>query len=100
MNMLFDRWYAASPHVRLLCWAGWLLMLLALLFFSATRQEENVAISRLRVSNHQQWANLHRLVDITPVDDEKTLPFPHSIFSCPVRNWCIGIHPLREANWR
>ena len=34
MDMLFDWWFAASPRLRQLCWAFWLLMLVTLIFLS------------------------------------------------------------------
>lgn len=100
MDMLFDWWFAASPRLRQLCWAFWLMMLVTLIFLSSTHQEESDALIRLRASHRQQWAALYRLVDTTSFSEEKRCPFRHWIFSCPARNWFPGIHPRREVSWR
>ncbi|SPW61183.1 protein involved in utilization of DNA as a carbon source [Escherichia coli] len=101
MDMLFDWWFVASPRLRQLCWAFWLLMLVTLIFLSSTHQEERDALIRLRASHHQQWAALYRLVDTTPFSEEKTLPFSPLDFQFARRaNWFPGIHPRREVSWR
>ncbi|EQV95165.1 pilus assembly protein HofO [Escherichia coli KOEGE 71 (186a)] len=83
MNTLFDWWFATSSHIRQFCWAVWLLMLSTLIFLSSTHQEESDALIRLRASNHQQWTALYRLVDTTPIIEEKTLPFSPLDFQLP-----------------
>ena len=83
MNTLFDWWFAASPRIRQLCWAVWLLMLVTLIFLSSSHQEESDALIRLRASNHQQWTALYRLIDTAPLSEEKTLPFSPLDFQLP-----------------
>ncbi|EFE0634736.1 TPA: DNA utilization protein HofO [Escherichia coli] len=83
MNTLFDWWFATSLRIRQFCWAVWLLMLVTLIFLSSTHHEERDALIRLRASNHQQWTALYRLVDTTPIIEEKTLPFSPLDFQLP-----------------
>ncbi|RZM91261.1 MULTISPECIES: DNA utilization protein HofO [unclassified Escherichia] len=83
MNSLFDWWFATSPRIRQFGWAVWLLMLCTIIVLSLTHQKESDALTRLRASNHQQWAALHRLVDAPTISEEKTLPFSPLDFQLP-----------------
>ncbi|TBR66942.1 MULTISPECIES: DNA utilization protein HofO [unclassified Escherichia] len=83
MNSLFDWWFTTSPRTRQFGWAVWLLVLFTIIVLSLAHQEEGDALIRLRASNHQQWAALHRLVDTTPIREEKTLPFSPLDFQLP-----------------
>ena len=83
MNTLFDWWFATSLRIRQFCWAVWLLMLVTLIFLSSAHQEESDALIRLRASHHQQWTALYRLVDTTPISEEKTLSFSPLDFQLP-----------------
>ena len=85
MQALCDGWLAQTPRFRLLCWGGWMLVLIAaaLLCLYPVEQQRKVqqaALVRQRVAIQDQWRNLYLLASSVeqPFSPSEARPVPFS----------------------
>ena len=85
MQALCDGWLAQTPRFRLLCWGGWMLVLIAaalLCLYPVEQQREaqQAALVRQRVAIQDQWRNLYLLASSVeqPFSPSEARPVPFS----------------------
>ncbi|MDM2924113.1 hypothetical protein [Citrobacter sp. Cpa228] len=85
MQTLCDGWLAQTPRFRLLCWGGWMLVLIAaalLCLYPAEQQRkaQQAALVRQRVAIQEQWRNLYLLASSVeqPFSPSEARPVPFS----------------------
>lgn len=93
MTALCDGWLAQSPRFRLMCWGGWLLVLvmIAVLCLYPARQDQSSqreALEQQRTAMQLQWRNLYLLaVSVNrplSLSEEKRIPFSPLVFQTPL----------------
>ncbi|MDA8512454.1 HofO family protein [Citrobacter sp. Igbk 14] len=85
MQALCDGWLAQTPRFRLLCWGGWMLVLITaalLCLYPAEQQRkaQQAALDHQRVAIQDQWRNLYLLASSVgkPFSPTEARPVPFS----------------------
>ncbi|HCJ6373772.1 HofO family protein [Citrobacter sp. RHBSTW-00671] len=85
MQTLCDGWLAQTPRFRLLCWGGWILVLIAAALLclypvEQQRKAQQAALVRQRVAIQDQWRNLYLLASSVgkPFSPTEARPVPFS----------------------